>query len=331
MVPKYLEKHRTRITLIIFVPLLLLIILIVGPSEIVNALKNIDKRYFILAVLLYAGSIIIGALRWDRIIDITEYSSKFKTILQFSIIDKFANSFFPTSAAGMAIRSILLEKEYKIPKSIGLATTVLDYGIDTLGTFLLAVPCFFLLKDDLPNSLMRTFQTGIITIAIVVLLVFVIGSSKTALEKFGAVISRTPIKRKKITHKFIEFSKTFRLAVTSPKISFQTVLLTFCKVIVDAVRITILFRAFGIYIPFYYFILFDSAWVFLAPLMFTPGGIGVVESGRIAMFSLIPHINKSAVVSVVFIDRLITFWFMIVVGAVVFFYSGIRTSMKNTL
>jgi uncharacterized protein (TIRG00374 family) len=106
-------------------------------------------------------------------------------------------------------------------------------------------------------------------------------------------------------------------------------MLTFAKVLVDALRVYVLFWAFGISVPLYYFILFDSAWVFLSPLMFTPGGVGVVEIGRIALYSLIPAVSPGVVAPVVFIDRLITYWLMVAVGAVVFFATGVDATVTK--
>lgn len=78
----------------------------------------------------------------------------------------------------------------------------------------------------------------------------------------------------------------------------------------------VLFKAFGMSVPVYYFILFETAWFFIAPFMATPGGIGAIESGRIAVFSLIPGMSTGAVAPVVFVDRFITFWLMVAIGAV---------------
>jgi hypothetical protein len=312
--------------------MLALILRLVGFQEMLNAIRSIDVENLTLALLLYIAALLVATLRWDRIIDVTEYSSRFKTLLQYSLIDKFANSFFPTSAVGMALRSFLLQKEYDMPKSVGLATIVLDYGVDIFGTFMLSVPFFFIIRTELPKSLLNTFRTSLITIGIVVLFVFIFSYSEHILVKMGydkkiRLKDRSKIFKKisntGFSKKFIEFSETFSMILERPIIFSNALFLTFFKVLLDAIRISVLFEAFGVSVPFYYFILFDSTWTFLAPLMFTPGGVGIIETGRIALYSMIPNVSVGVITPVVFIDRLLTYWLTVFVGAVLFFYKGI--------
>lgn len=332
MISALIRKHKNKLSVLFSLAMFLIIMNIVGIDEIIDALQSIDADYLFIAVALYIASILVAALRWDQIIDVTEYNAKYKQLLKYSLMDKFANSFFPTSAVGMALRSVLLEKEYKIPKSVGLATIVLDYGVDIMGTFFISIPFYFIIREELPKSLLATFETSLTTIGIVVVLVFLVSSSERITRKLGykkrlSLRERSKfvnkVSKMKISKKFIEFSDTFSLILTKPIIFSNTLFLTIFKVFLDAIRISILFHAFGVSIPFYYFILFDSTWTFLAPLMFTPGGVGVIESGRIALYSLIPNVSGSIIAPVVFIDRLITYWMTVFIGAVLFFSTGI--------
>ncbi len=228
-----------------------------------------------------------------------------------------------------------MEREYHVPKSKGLATIMLDYGIDILGTFAVAVPCYLYLANDLSSKLNNTFRTSLLTIGIVFALVFLISSVDLLIvEGRSGVVPHPTIRGRRLfegtrTKKFLEFSKTFSILLMTPRTLVWTLSLTFGKVLVDALRIYVLFWAFGISIPLYYFILFDSAWVFLSPLMFTPGGVGVVETGRIALYSLLPGISPGIAAPVVFIDRLITYWLMVAVGAVVFFATGVDATIAT--
>lgn len=326
------RRHRNKLSILFSVLMFVLITHFVGYDEVVSGIRSIDFEHLSLAFLLYVAALIVATLRWDRIIDVTGYGARFKHLITFSLIDKFANSFFPTSVVGMALRSLLLNKEYEMPKSVGLATIALDYGVDIFGTFLISLPFFFLMKPELSPQLEATFRTSLMTIGIVALLVFLFSYTERILAKIGYT-RRIDLKRRsatifklanmKLSKKFLEFSDTFSIILERPIIFSNALFLTFFKVLLDAIRISILFEAFGVSIPFYYFILFDSTWTFLAPLMFTPGGVGVIESGRIALYSLLPNVSIGIITPVVFIDRLITYWLTVFVGAVLFFREGI--------
>jgi uncharacterized protein (TIRG00374 family) len=117
--------------------------------------------------------------------------------------------------------------------------------------------------------------------------------------------------------KALEFVSTFRLAVHAP--GGMAVALGFALGvrIIEAVRIYVLFKAFGIGVPAYALILIESAWFFISPFMATPGGIGAVESGKTALYAMVLGLSVPSVAPVVFVDRFITFWLMILVGTVV--------------
>jgi len=335
MIRHLIIRYKNYLSILFSVLMLVIILRIVGFQNMVDALKSINLENLILALMLYIASLLVATLRWDRIIDVTRYSARYGKLLKYSLIDKFANSFFPTSAVGMALRSLLLQKEYKMPKSVGLATIVLDYGVDIFGTFILSVLFYFIIRSELSASLLNTFRTSLMTIGLVAFAVFVFSCSEHILVRVGYdkkldLRKRSKLFRKmsnmKWTKKFIEFSDTFSLIIERPIIFSNALFLTFFKVLLDAIRISVLFEAFGVSVPFYYFILFDSTWTFLAPLMFTPGGVGIIETGRIALYSLIPNVSVGVITPVVFIDRLITYWLMVFVGAVLFFYTGVDIS-----
>lgn len=114
----------------------------------------------------------------------------------------------------------------------------------------------------------------------------------------------------------MEFLDTFSILNKDTSNTYSAIGTTFGIRIVEAIRVMVLFKAFGITMPFYYFILLESVWLFLSPFMVTPGGIGAVESGRILLYSMLPQFTATSVAPAVFIDRFITFWLMLVIGII---------------
>jgi uncharacterized protein (TIRG00374 family) len=124
------------------------------------------------------------------------------------------------------------------------------------------------------------------------------------------------LSRNKHGSKFLDFIGIFSILKRNLQNTYNAMGTTFVIRLVEAVRMMVLFKAFGISLPFHYFILLESVWLFLSPFMITPGGIGAVESGRIVIYSMLPQFSAASVVPAVFIDRFITFWLMIVLGIV---------------
>jgi uncharacterized protein (TIRG00374 family) len=293
-----------------------------GIGTLVHSIESVDKQYLVAALALYAGTLALGAGRWASIVGIVGKRARATRMLQFMLMDKAANSIFPTSAVGITVRTWLLEREYRLPKSKGLATIVMDYGADIAMTFFLSIPCYVIMRQSLPSSVQGPIELCLLLmgIAILALALMNIGPLRIVMHKgelatehrLGSLMAKN-----KWGKKALEFVSTFRLAVHAP--GGMAVALGFALGvrIIEAVRIYVLFKAFGIGVPAYALILIESAWFFISPFMATPGGIGAVESGKTALYAMVLGLSVPSVAPVVFVDRFITFWLMILVGTVV--------------
>ncbi|HPR42142.1 MAG TPA: lysylphosphatidylglycerol synthase transmembrane domain-containing protein [Candidatus Methanofastidiosa archaeon] len=313
-----IRKYKNHVSLLVAAGMIYYLVSYIGLDQLVEAFSMIDAKYLVLALLLYGLTLTLNAHRWSTIIGITGHMVGIRKALHFQLIDKAANSIFPTSAVGMAVRSMLLKRDFNIPKSKGLASIVLDYGFEVFGTFLLAIPAFLLLKDSLPSyvNLQLYVCLGLLGLASFCIVLVNHPRMSKKLESGGgdgtSVLEK--ISKRKYGAKFLEFVGTFTILNKDAQNTYNAIGTTFGIRMVEAIRMMVLFRAFGIMVPFYYFILFESLWLFLSPFMITPGGIGAVESGRIILYSMLPQITSSSVAPAVFIDRFITFWLMMLLG-----------------
>lgn len=315
-----LGKYRAPLSIAAACVLMAYVVMNVGLSTLISSLENIDKGYLLAALAMYAGTLILGAGRWSAIVGVAGRTASVRRLLQFMLMDKASNSIFPTSAVGITVRSLLLEREYNLPKSKGLATIVMDYGADIAMTFFLSIPCYFLLRSSLPGSVKGPIELSLLLtgLAIVALVALNIGPFRMAVHK-GEVITEhrigSRLSSSLIGRKVLEFISTFRMAVHAPSGMASAFFFAAAARMLEAVRIFVLFKAFGVGVPVYALILIETAWFFIAPFMATPGGIGAVESGKTAIYTLVLGLSSVSVAPVVFVDRFITFWLMIFVGA----------------
>jgi len=337
MILENIKKHRKLLSFTAAIFMMYVLVQYIGLEDLAQALRMIDTNYLILALFLYGITLALNAYRWATIIGITGHIVSIKKALHFQLIDKAANAIFPTSAVGMALRSVLLHKEYKIPKSRGLASIVLDYGFEIFGTFMLAIPSFYLLRSSLPSyvnyqlylflGLLGVATLGIIIVNFPTVSNRVNGHLGSEKESMIGRLSSNSYGRK-----LLEFIGTFTILNKGATNTYSALGATFAIRIVEAIRMMVLFKAFGLTMPLYYFLLFESAWLFLSPFMITPGGIGAVESGRILLYSMIPQFTAASVAPAVFIDRFITFWLMTLIGifAALIYNKGSYTSQGGT-
>ena len=314
-----LERGKPVISALVAGGLLVYLLREVGLDTLVSSLRDVDKGLLALALALHALSLVAAAGRWSSVVGVSGHSSRIRTILHFMLLDKVANAIFPTSAVGVTVRTYLLEREYRIPKARGFATIVMDYGTDITMTFLLAIPCFMLMASHLPASVKDPVLLSIVLLGIAIAVG--IGCNTGPLHgMMNRSVARTRLtgpsgRRGALVLKGMEILKTFRLAIERPRLMARAFLFAFGSKGCEVLRAYVLFAAFDVPVPFALLVLVESAWIFVSPFMVTPGGIGAVESGRLAVYTLVTGLSSSASVPVVFVERFITFWLMIAIGA----------------
>ena len=302
--------------------LLIIVTKMAGIENIYDAITSIDPQFLAIAIALHVAVMLLGAYRWSRLLKILGFSVPVLSTFQFQLIDKVANSFFPTSAMGITARTLMLKQRYGVEHTDGLATIVLDYGFDTFATLFAALPCFLLLYGTMGHLISGAALACIALLSMLFVAVVVINSPQVrkrihVLE--GNNAKRTFIQKltsHRIGKNVIKFSLSFNAMLSHPAASAKAMAVSIVVKALEALRLYILFLAFGISLPFAYLLLLEVLWVFLKVMMITPGGVGTSETSRIALYSIHPIVTSAVATPIVFIDRFITFWLTLAAGSV---------------
>lgn len=323
----FVSQHKKKLSILFSICILVLIIKLAGPDKMISAFRELDPKYFLMALFVYIGTVMLSALRWSSLIRIVSKPVHCFSTFQLLMIDKLANAFFPTSAVGITARTLLLHKKHDIRPSKGFATILLDYGFEMFASLLLGLPIIFLMHSKLSFTASGTLDLCVLLLGLGTLGVIVINHPKVSrrLERIqdttegNSVVHR--FTRHRLGTKVMEFLSSFKVVTEYPFTSLNTIALSVLIKLAEAFRLLLVFKAFGIALPFYHFLLFEIVWVMFSLFAFTPGGIGTAESGKIAIFSMVPSVSASAATPVVFVDRFITFWIMLFIGAFFLLFS----------
>ncbi|MBN1786443.1 MAG: flippase-like domain-containing protein [Candidatus Methanofastidiosa archaeon] len=317
----FVSENKKSLSIALSIAILALIIYLVGPGKLISAFKGMEKKYFLFAVLIYLGTILLSAIRWSTLIGMVEKPVNCLSTFQLLTIDKLSNAFFPTSAVGITARTLLLQRKHGIMPSKGFATILLDYGFEMFASLALGIPIIILMHSKLSFSASGVLYLCMLLLGLGTLGVVLINTPKVSrkieviktADGGSGILSR--LTKHRLFSKALEFLTSFKVIVNYPFSSLNAMVISLCIKLSEALRLMMLFKAFGMGLPFYHFLLFEIVWVMISMFAITPGGIGAAESGKIAIFSMVPDVTTSAATPVVFIDRFITFWLILILGA----------------
>jgi hypothetical protein len=292
----------------------------VNVDQIVAQLKAMNVAYFTAALLLYYTTFLIRALRWRKLLENVGYGEGTAVTLppvggiaQIVMLSWFANCIVPAKL-GDAIRAWLLKRESGVSFSKTFGTIMAERIIDMLILFALLVGSVLLaFHGALPAVIFNIMQVGVVLAGVVVV-------GLLTMHKMGGHIVRLIPKR---------FRAQYALFEEGTLGSFRSLPLVLTYSVagwaVEAGRLFLVCLALGLTGLSPAIVLFVAlASALLTTLPVTPAGLGFVESAIIgililaASFGLAPGVNENVAASVAILDRVISYFSLIVVGFILY-------------
>jgi len=304
---------RTLLSFLIASGLIILVFerLDIDFSTILATVLSCNPLFYILAFALYYLTFPLRALRWRVLLNNAGFRKERGVNLpslwgltQIMIINWFANSVL-YARLGDAYRSYLLKENAGVsfPKTMG--TVLAERVIDIIVVFLLLmVTMFGLLGGENMVVAAAVFGAGTIMLAVIAILLLVVG-------RFGGIVERRlPARVKSVYNLFRE--GTLGSFERLPLLGSLSVAIW----LLEAGRLLLISYALGIPIgiPLVLFAALASA--LLTAIPFTPGGLGLVEAGVVGLLTI--TLSREAAVSLVLVDRSISFLSVIAIGALIF-------------
>lgn len=337
-------KYQALMLLTLGIGVLAVLVLLIGPEEILNALGMANPWYVVLAFLIQFLLFGLWTERWSINIQVVDIKIKKLALLPMLLVGMVVNNITPSGrGGGEPVRAYILGKYTKCPMENSFATVIADKGLDTFPLFLLAVITIIYAVLYLQLSTL-TIYALILSVA-VLLVLFIIGFYMSIDQKMGEKVTRwvvNVIKRfSKKDHSKLEkralnalngFQNSIRTLIKNRKILLYALPLSFLIWFVEIIRVYIIFMAFNtpISLEAIAVVFLISTLIGIVPLL--PGGLGAVDGMMILLFSIAgvpPSVSAAATI----IERLISFWMPSFLGILMlpYFGSGVMDQISKNL
>ena len=306
-------RFRDPKTLLSFAVLAVLLVVVLTHvrfdyQQSLRAMSQTNLGFYALAILVFYFSFVVRAVRWEVLLRNSGEESRFGGLFHIIILAWFANCILPAKM-GDFYRAYLLRRRTTISGSHGLGTIVSERIIDFLILVtLLIVTGLISFRLSLPHRYEAAFAAGIGIAA--ALLVGLIGLRFT-----GGRISRL------LPSRFQGHAGRFKGGLLN---AFRAnlpllVALTVAVWVAESARLYLVIQALPLHLaltpPQVMFIALVASLLTTIPAL--PGGLVIVEGGIIAVLISF-GLTSSEGLSVAILDRLISYWSLILVGLVVF-------------
>lgn len=158
------------------VGLLVYLVHLADLDKIFETLKNVDLRFFGLALLIFMIGLLVLTRRWQILLNQVQILLKFTRLMNFYFIGYFFNNFLPTSIGGDVSRAYYVAKASG-KKAHSIGTILLDRMMGMLATLTLAAASMFWVIQYFHTSRIIVLTILLFAIVIFVLLNLLIPST----------------------------------------------------------------------------------------------------------------------------------------------------------
>jgi glycosyltransferase 2 family protein len=285
----------------------------IEPREVWANLRRADPLRVALAVGVYYSTFMLRSVRWKFMLERagaargrTGTLPGYPRFVEIFLLAWFVNCVVPAKL-GDAYRAYLVRQDAGVPIGTALGTILAERLIDLCVLFLaMSTAGLLAFRGDLPSQVLQTmlFGVGLIVLAIGIVVVVLVWRPDR-LERLLPSRLRGHLE---------PFRAASLASLASP---WRSVGISGLIWLFDGVRLYLVATALGagVTAPLSLFVSLMAALATTLPV--TPAGLGVVEAAMVVVLKLV-DVPSSVAGSVALVDRLITFWSLVLVGIVLY-------------
>ena len=282
----------------ISVLILAIMLWLVGIDDVIVALAVAKLELIALAIAVQVFTYGLYTLRWQILNNLADIDTSFKKLFPMILVGLAVNNITPSGrGGGEPVRAYILAKEDNYPMQETFATVVADRALDTFPFVVLAVITIIGMTFYFSFDLWLLIVMILAVIAIVALLAMIIYMSIN--PKFGKRVDGWIIKlvrrfykknseelENKIHAVILDFQNTMKVVISSKKVTYYALPLSFVIWIFEILRVYIVFLAFGATVSPIIIgeVFIIASLVGMVPLL--PGGLGAVDGSMVVYYSV---------------------------------------------
>ncbi|MGQ9630792.1 MAG: flippase-like domain-containing protein [bacterium] len=301
---------RTLISFALALGVIYILLTRVNLKEILRVMGNVSWPLFVMGFLVHYLAFPVRGLRWRRVLRNLSLEGNLADLTEMVFLSWFANAVVPAKL-GDIYRGYLLKRTYGFPMSKGLGTVLVERVLDiSIVIVLMGGAGAIAFSGRLPRNVLALLYAGLAVIACLIL---------------GLLFMRTfrEIIRKAIPRRMRPLYANFEEGVLG---SLQSrglpllVSLTAAVWVLESGRAYLIMRSLSLPIGFFDAIFVSLAAATLTTLPITPAGLGAVEAAIVGILLLFGFRGEVGA-SVAVLDRLISYWSILIFGLIAYLLS----------
>ena len=268
-------------------------------------IRQINLSLFLLALLVYYTTLLPRAVRWRKMLRNLGHVLPLRLLGEVIFLSWFVNHLIPAKM-GDLYRGLVLRRREQISFSMTTGSVLAERVIDMSAILIVAITAaFFFVRGEL-----LTEMRGVLLSA-GILVVLIAGGLFLFWRLDSNLLSWLP-------HRLGERFERFQRGIfASVQPLWLMIMLTVLVWAAEAGRFFLVANAMGVPLtmPQLLFVFAAGALLLAAP---TPGGLGAVEGGMVGVMLLL-DVPVDMAAAVVIVDRLISYWLVLIPGAVYYF------------
>ncbi|MBI3190703.1 flippase-like domain-containing protein [archaeon] len=291
-----------------------------GIDAVFSIIVRSNLSYVFMAVICQVVIFALYGLRF-KVMSSKYKDMSFKDAFYITVVGNFVNLLSPVVRIGGQPLMIYLAKE-KIGSAKSSAIVLTDTIADMLSSVLLVVLTAIIFYSIIPYQIMYP-----LVLFSVITIVLIFGFTKFFLSKgiimrFVGWVKKKFKKRRSIFQADV-FTNSFRHVLEDKKIMPAGMAISFVVKFFEMLRMWLVFLAIGIPLSGPMLLIVWSFMLVIVMIPWLPGHLGLFEFSASSAFILLGIVPQQAAGGVV-LDRLISFWFVIVFSLIVIWASQHR-------
>jgi len=320
-----LRQRRTILSLVL--PLVLLVLFARALpgfklEELPGLILKANPLLLLVAFVVFYAGFPLRGLRWALLIRGTGFRLRIRDATEIIFISWLVNCLVPAKL-GDLYRAYLLKINSPVSLSRTFGTVFIERVLDLFAIVVLGIASgYWSFRGRLPDQVQVVFAIGL---AVVV----VLAGGLLTMRNFG----RQLLVALPLPHRVLEFYDRFEEGVFSAvglRALPRLVVITGFIWATEAMRLFLVVEALGfgdvhLGISGAFFVALTGSLLTAVPL--TPAGIGVVETGVVAVLTLVYGVGQTEALAITLVDRAISVLSIIILGSVAYWLSPKRRGM----
>ncbi|WP_321419162.1 lysylphosphatidylglycerol synthase transmembrane domain-containing protein [uncultured Methanomethylovorans sp.] len=306
-----LLSKKTVFSFMLSFSILYLLVRSIDINAVIEIAKKTNMFLYAIAFILHYLSIVVRGIRWNKLLQTINIQPGVAIATEMVFLSWFVNCIVPAKL-GDVYRSYLLKKENNAPISASIGSIFIERVCDiAILLFLLTLSGLLIFRKNMPVQISEALEIGYILLATVVIGLVALWIFK---DRLLVIVPDRFLFHFNNLHNglYNSFSDgpTILLVITLTALAWA----------MEAARFFLVTRSLGLEIGFEIIIFIVLAASLLTAIPLTPAGLGAVEVSIVFILGII-GIDATLGTSLALLDRLISYWSMLVTGSIAYMLS----------